>query len=79
MRREREWTLAQLARRCGMNATYLSLVERGLNVPSLVTILDLAEALQVEAADIMREVEAGRLGRKPAVPSLPVAPDEVGP
>ena len=40
-----------------MNATYLGFLERGENVPSLTVILKLAKVLDVEAADVIREVE----------------------
>lgn len=60
LRQERRWTLVHLAKLSGMHATYISIVERGENVPSLTTILRLAEALGVAAADLVREVEQAR-------------------
>jgi transcriptional regulator with XRE-family HTH domain len=49
LRMERRWTLRYVAKLSGMNATYLGLVERGENVPSLTTILRLAEVMGVSA------------------------------
>jgi transcriptional regulator with XRE-family HTH domain len=60
LRTERGWTLVKLSRRCGMNPTYLGVLEKGGNVPSLATILELADVFSVEAAEIMRELEQGR-------------------
>lgn len=71
LREQRGWTLLKLARRAGMNATYLGVLERGGNIPTLTTILDLAEVLEVEAADIIREIERARKRPKPTVAPLP--------
>lgn len=73
MRVERGWTLKRFASFAEMNATYLGLLERGYNIPSLNTILHLAEVFGVDVGDLMREVAAGRKRRAitPTVPSLP--------
>jgi transcriptional regulator with XRE-family HTH domain len=42
-------------------------VERGGNTPGLTTILAMADAFGVEAAELVREVEEGRKRRKTAV------------
>ena len=60
LRTERRWTLEDLARFSRMNSTYLGVLERGLNMPTLATILQLAEVFGVDAAEIMREVQAAR-------------------
>ena len=57
LRRERGMTLAHIARVTGMHAKHLGVLEQGGNVPSLTTILSIARALGVEAAEIIREVE----------------------
>jgi DNA-binding XRE family transcriptional regulator len=49
LRVRRGWTRAKLAQRSGLNATYVGLLERGRNIPSLETILELAEVLGVDA------------------------------
>jgi len=46
-----------------MNDTYLGVMERGGNMPTLATIFKLADVFGVEAADLVREIEKGR---KPA-------------
>jgi transcriptional regulator with XRE-family HTH domain len=69
IRRHRErpgWTLAKLAQRVGMNPSYVSVVETGRNVPSLTTILELTEVLNVDAAEVIREVAAARNPPSPA-------------
>jgi transcriptional regulator with XRE-family HTH domain len=60
LRTERHWMLEDLTRFSGMNAAYLGVLERGLNMPTLATILQLAEVFGVEPAEIVREVDAGR-------------------
>ena len=54
------WNLVQFAKRSGKTATWLGLMERGSNTPSVATLLDLAEVLNVSAADIVREAEEAR-------------------
>jgi transcriptional regulator with XRE-family HTH domain len=60
LRTERRWSLEDLARFSRMNPTYLGVLERGLNMPTLATILQLAEVFGVDAAEIVSEVEAAR-------------------
>jgi len=60
LRTERRWTLEDLARFSRMNSTYLGVLERGLNMPTLATILQLAEVFGVDAAEIVSEVEGAR-------------------
>lgn len=60
LRTERGWTLVKLSQRCGMNPTYLGVLEKGGNVPSLATILELADVFNVEAAEMVRELEQER-------------------
>jgi transcriptional regulator with XRE-family HTH domain len=42
---------------CGRHRTYVSLIERGRNAPSVTTLWMLAEALQVRPSVIIRKVE----------------------
>jgi len=42
-----------------MNGSYVGFIERGENVPTLSVILLLAETLQVDAGDLVREVAKG--------------------
>jgi transcriptional regulator with XRE-family HTH domain len=50
------WTQEELAERANMNASYLGFVERGDNVPTLTIIIQIAEGLRVEPADLLREL-----------------------
>ena len=43
-----------------MHPDYLGLIERGLNIPSLNTIIRLAEAFGVPAATLLEPIEAHR-------------------
>ena len=65
LRTERGWTLAELSRRSGMHATHLGVMERGGNVPSLLTLIRLAEVFGVETAELVREFEQER--KKPGL------------
>jgi transcriptional regulator with XRE-family HTH domain len=60
LRKERGWTQDRLARRANLNPSYLSILERGGNTPSLTIILELAEVLGASAADMVRELEEAR-------------------
>jgi transcriptional regulator with XRE-family HTH domain len=60
LRTAREWTLEDLARVSGKNATYLGMLERGRNMPTLATIFHLADVFGVDAADLVAEVEQAR-------------------
>lgn len=62
LRMERRWTLADLSRLSGLNATWLGVLERSGNIPSLTTIFKLAAVFGVEAAELVREVEQSRRG-----------------
>ena len=60
------WTIAEFARRSGFNKNYLSVLEQGKNTPSLNMLFELAEIFRVDAAEMVREVELARRGRKAA-------------
>jgi transcriptional regulator with XRE-family HTH domain len=60
LREARGWTQEQLAERANMNASYLGFVERGDNVPTLTIIIQIADGLEVEAAELLREVAKRR-------------------
>ena len=57
LREQRQWTLVELGRKADMNPTYLGFLERGDNSPTLDTVILLARVLNVEASDILREME----------------------
>lgn len=57
LRTQRGWTIRVAAQRCGMNPNYLGSLEKGGNMPSVDTLLEIADVYGVSAADIVREVE----------------------
>jgi transcriptional regulator with XRE-family HTH domain len=46
-----------LALQAGRHPTFISMLERGQNSPSLATLMALAAALEVRASDLVRGVE----------------------
>ncbi|MDQ5933330.1 MAG: hypothetical protein QG574_628 [Cyanobacteriota bacterium erpe_2018_sw_21hr_WHONDRS-SW48-000092_B_bin.40] len=48
LRKERNWTQYDLAAEMDVDAAFISRIERGRKVPSLETILRLAQALKVQ-------------------------------
>jgi transcriptional regulator with XRE-family HTH domain len=56
LREEQTWTQEQLAERADMNASYLGFIERGDNIPTLMIIVQLARALDVEPGVLLRDV-----------------------
>ena len=57
LRLARGWTIVIAAQRCGMNPNYLGSLEKGGNMPSVQTLLEVADVYGANASDIMREVE----------------------
>jgi transcriptional regulator with XRE-family HTH domain len=57
LRLKRGWTILVAAQRCGMNPNYLGSLEKGGNMPSVETLLEVADVYGMSAADIVREVE----------------------
>jgi transcriptional regulator with XRE-family HTH domain len=57
IRRDRKLSQEQLGFDSGYHRNYIGLLERGLKSPSLSTIMDIAETLQVSAAEMMKRVE----------------------
>ena len=55
-RRERGWSLRELAGLAGISATYLGEVERGLKEPSFEVVEALAGALELTAAEVLRRL-----------------------
>ena len=60
LRTERGLTQEVLAERTELSVSYIGFIERGENVPTLTIVLNLAEALDVDAADLVREVSRRR-------------------
>jgi transcriptional regulator with XRE-family HTH domain len=65
LRLSRGWPVVKLARRAGMNAQSLGVLENGGNNPTLSTVLELAEVLGADAGAIVRELA---LARTPPLP-----------
>lgn len=47
-----------LAEKSGLDRSFISLVERGIQIPNIVVLLKLAEVLGVSAADLIAKTEA---------------------
>ena len=60
LRIARGWTILVAAQRSGMNPNYLGSLEKGGNMPSVDTLLEIADVYGVNASDIVREVEEAR-------------------
>ena len=60
LRTERGLTQEALAERTDLSVSYIGFIERGENVPTLTIVLNLADALNVDAADLVREVSQKR-------------------
>jgi len=60
----------------GLHRTYISMVERGIKTPTVVTLVDLAEALEMGTAELMGLFDhelAAATGRSPAVAGVGVS------
>ena len=75
LRLQRGWNLQQFARASHMTANYLGLLERGLNLPSITCVINLAFVLGVDPAELVRHIAAGRK-RTPVAILPPLPPDE---
>jgi len=60
LREQRGWTIRKLAQRAGLSPNYVGIVERGANVPSLSTVIELVEVLNGDVAAVMGELTAAR-------------------
>ena len=57
LRTQRGWTLEALAHVSGMSSKYLGVLERGGNMPTLMTLLRLARTFGMTAAELVAEFE----------------------
>jgi transcriptional regulator with XRE-family HTH domain len=57
IRKEHDLSQEKLGFDSGYHRNYIGLLERGLKSPSLSTIMDLAETLDIAASEILRRVE----------------------
>ena len=60
LRKNRRLTQVQFAKAVGCSVEFISLVERGVNAPSVARLEDFAKALKVEVVDLFTFT-----GRKP--------------
>ncbi|MEP7354706.1 MAG: helix-turn-helix transcriptional regulator [Acidobacteriota bacterium] len=57
IRKERGISQEKLALDSGMDRTYVSLIERGVQSPTLRTVVKLATVLEVKASDLLLRME----------------------
>jgi len=60
LRKARNLTQESFAERCGYSTEFISLVERGLNSPSVAGLARVAKALKVEVKDLFDFKRGGR-------------------
>ncbi|MFT3956089.1 MAG: helix-turn-helix transcriptional regulator [Piscinibacter sp.] len=58
-REARGWSQQQLARRAGLNRSYMGEVERAAVMPSLATASKLADALELPLSHLLSQAEGG--------------------
>jgi transcriptional regulator with XRE-family HTH domain len=64
-RQQKGFSQEQLASAAGLDRSFISLVERGIQSPNIVVLLKIAEVLSIPAADIIARTESAmRRGRK---------------
>jgi transcriptional regulator with XRE-family HTH domain len=63
LREQMKLSQEELAFEVEMNRTYLSDIERGTANPSLVMIVELAQALKVQPAELLRDITISTKGR----------------
>lgn len=52
LRKQRNLTQIELAQLCGLSASYLSNIERGINAPSFDVLETLAKVLRIQVKDL---------------------------
>jgi transcriptional regulator with XRE-family HTH domain len=60
LRKQKGWSLEELAERAGMHVTYLSSVERGYRNPTLNVLAAIASALDVTLSSLLKDMEEGK-------------------
>ena len=75
LRRNREnkgLSQEELALNCGLDRTFISLLERGLRQPSLSTVFTVAGELGLSANELVRQVERyQKRGSRKTLPRMP--------
>jgi transcriptional regulator with XRE-family HTH domain len=57
LRKNKSMSQEQLAHDCGLDRTYISMLERGKYQPSLHTLFTIAENLEMKASDLVKLIE----------------------
>ncbi|MCP9760768.1 XRE family transcriptional regulator [Aquitalea sp. S1-19] len=57
LRTERKLSQEAFAERAGVHRNFVSLLERGINQPSLDTLFALADALEMDVAELIRRLQ----------------------
>jgi transcriptional regulator with XRE-family HTH domain len=57
IRKKKSWSQEKLADKSGLDRTYISLLERGLRNPTLSTIFSLANCLDFQPNQFIKEIE----------------------
>ncbi len=60
LRKQKDWSLEELAERAGMHVTYLSSVERGYRNPTLNVLAAIASALDVTLSSLLKDMKEGK-------------------
>ncbi|HBR30052.1 MAG TPA: XRE family transcriptional regulator [Firmicutes bacterium] len=58
LRKNKSWSQENLAYYCGLDRTYISLLERGLRNPTLTTLFSLANSLGYKPHQLVYEIES---------------------
>jgi transcriptional regulator with XRE-family HTH domain len=56
-REAREWTQAELARRCDLHKAYIGFVERGERNASLINLRKIARVLRIRLSDLLKGLD----------------------
>jgi transcriptional regulator with XRE-family HTH domain len=64
VRRQRHWSQEQLAGASGLHRTYISIVERGQRNASLVSLVSIADALEVKLSRLITIAEQIELAQR---------------
>jgi transcriptional regulator with XRE-family HTH domain len=77
VRKSRNLTQLKLAKRCELDRTFISLLERDLRQPTLPTIVKLSAALSIPPASLVGMVDpAYLLPNRTGTPDAPSEPDK---
>jgi transcriptional regulator with XRE-family HTH domain len=64
-RKLRGLTQEQFAEKSGFSQQYLSSLENGKRNPSVITVYEIAVALGIQPADLLRPAKKAKRGRRP--------------